>query len=172
MEVPSELFSLFTEGVNAMLNSDIAPTCVLVYPQLRTECINCIVNPITMASSGKYKTGGPKQFINGQMCPYCNGKGYTETENTITFKALIDWEPREYRNVMNSKAGNTVQFAGDLIKIQADISYINPLRQCVEIRVHGGIVNYGYWRYERLGEPIPYGLNHNTFFTCLLTRIG
>lgn len=178
MDIPSGIFTLFNDGVTAMLNSDMAPSCVLVYPPLRTECINCIVNPLTMSSSGRYKTGGPKSFTTGQICPYCQGKGYTETETTITFKVLIDWEPKQYLSIMNGtdqfshKTQSTIQFPGSLIKIQGDMSYMNQLRQCSEIRIHGGIVNHGYWRYERAGEPIPYGLAHNTYFTCLLTRVG
>jgi hypothetical protein len=155
-----------------MLASSMAPTCLLVYPPKRLACINCIVNPLTGSSSGRYKVAGPVVFSNGQICPYCQGIGYTETETTEGIKMLIDWEPKQYMNIMKSSDDNSINYPGAIIKIQADISNINKLRQCIEVRIHQDISNLGYWRYERLGEPIPYGLNHNSFFSCFLNRVG
>ena len=52
MDVPQELLTNFDVGVDAMLRSDMAPTCVLVYPPQKDECPNCIVNPMSGESSG------------------------------------------------------------------------------------------------------------------------
>jgi RNA polymerase subunit RPABC4/transcription elongation factor Spt4 len=172
MEIPEGIFDLFDEGVTAMLASSMAASCVLVYPPRRTECPNCVVNPLTGSSSGRYKAAGPIVFTHGQVCPYCQGNGFTNTETTETVKMLIDWEPKPYINVMKSKDDNSVALPGSIIKIQAAISCINSLRQCTEIRIHQGVSDLGYWRYERTGEPIPYGLNHNSFCSCVLTRVG
>jgi len=172
MDIPEDVFDVFNNGVSAMLNSSMAPSCILLYPPRRTECPNCIVNPLTGSSSGRYKSGGPIVFANGQICPYCQGQGFTNTETTETIKMLIDWEPKPYINILKNPDDTTVCLPGSIIKIQAAIANINKVRQCVEIRIHQALSDLGYWRYVRKGEPIPYGLNHNNFFSCLLTRVG
>lgn len=172
MEIPEGIFDTFSDGVTAMLNSSMAPSCILVYPPRRTECPNCIVNPLTESSSGRYKAGGPIVFAHGQVCPYCQGNGFTNTETTETIKLLIDWEPKPYINILKNPDNTSILLPGSIIKVQGEIANINKIRQCVEIRIHQAVSNLGYWRYEIEGEPIPYGLNHNNFFSCMLNRIG
>lgn len=172
MDIPDSIFTLFNDTVSDMLDSQMAPSCILVYPPRRTECPNCIVNPLTGSSSNRYKGGGPISFQSGQICPYCQGNGFTDTETTETIRLLIDWEPKLHPDIMKAVNDSSVQYPGGLIKVQGDISILNKIRQCIEIRIHSAVSNFGYWRYEREGEPIPYGLNHNNFFSCLLKRIG
>jgi hypothetical protein len=173
MEIPESIFETFNSGVDAMLASSMAAPCVLVYPPRRTECPNCIVNPLTQSSSGRYKAAGPIVFSNGQVCPYCQGQGFTNTETTETIRLLIDWEPKSFIRLLKNPKNESVNLSfGSIIQVQGNIDYLNKIRQCVELRVHQNVSDLGYWRYERDGEPIPYGLNHNDYFSCIMNRVG
>lgn len=171
MQITSELSNLFTVGVDALLSSDLAPTCLLLYPSQKTECPNCIVNPITVSSAGVYKTNGPSPFENGQTCPWCQGVGFIETEATDNIRLLIDWEPKEYTTLVQQDPSK-IKYPKGIIKIQGYIADMQKLRQAIQIKLHSGLQNYDYWIFEKVGEPIPYGLIHNTYFSCLLNRIG
>lgn len=180
MDIPNELFDIYKEGITALLNSNAGSNCVLVLPPKRNECPNCIVNTISGVSASRYKSGGPRPFQNGQICPWCQSKGYIESNYESSIKILIDWEPKESKDALtyyNSRQSNssveTLLFPAGIIKVQGFISDLKTMKQAVEIKINDGVAtNNGYWRYVKYGEPIPYSLEHNDFFSCILKRVG
>jgi hypothetical protein len=53
-------------------------------------CPNCIWDPVSKASSGKYQAGGPKPFT-GKTCPVCKTKGKVDTETKRQVKCNVSW---------------------------------------------------------------------------------
>ena len=173
MDIPNSVFNSFDSAVTAMLNSPMAPSCILVYPPQQLECPNCIVNPFGGGSSGKYKMGGPISFTDGQICPYCQGLGVINTEETDTIKLLIDWKPAHYKDVINSgnaaKQQLAIPYGG--INVVGFVADLQKFRKAIKIKVHSVLGDFDYWQYSRDGEPIPYGLRHNTFYSCNMIRM-
>lgn len=174
MTIPDGIFDAFNQGVTDMLSSQMAPTCILVYPSQKLECPNCIVSPFG-GSSGQYKSGGPISFVSGQVCPYCQGAGIIETASTDTLKLLIDWNPKSMKSPLKRQnVGNDTPLysAEDVIQVQGYITDLQKFRQSIQVRIQSDLANYDYWVFEKEGEPIPYGLSHNSFFSCMLKRVG
>ncbi len=170
--IPSSVFDVFNDTVSGMLSSSMAPECTLVMSPKRTQCPNCIVNTMSGSSGNKYKSGGPKPFTSGQVCPWCQGKGHVDTEYTETVRLLIDWEPKLPLNLVGNNSAEQLQFPNGVIKVQGDIADLVVFKKAVEFKIHNGLATDGKWRYTRDGEPIPYGLNHKNFFSCYLKRVG
>ncbi len=174
MDIPDEIFNLFNTGVNAMLESKLAVTAILVFPPLQTECPNCIVNPFGGGSSGKYKSGGLYVFTDGQVCPYCQGIGFIETSSETIIKLLVDWNPKIYNNVIKASVEDNKQFKVpyENIKVQGYIADLVNFRQAKEIKLHSTVTDFGYWNYVIDGAPLPYDLGHNSYFGCLMKRVS
>ena len=59
-----------------LANTGLTTKCLLNYGITKKDlCPNCIYDPNLKKSANKYKVGGPKPFVNGRICPYCNGAG-------------------------------------------------------------------------------------------------
>jgi RNA polymerase subunit RPABC4/transcription elongation factor Spt4 len=62
----------------------------LVVTQTETICPNCVLDPTTQASSGKYKTGGPTPFTS-KICPVCAGRGRLVNDASLQIQANVKW---------------------------------------------------------------------------------
>ena len=90
---------------------------------------------------------------------------------------LVEWNPKEYKDIVSLgqlHPGNvdTFQYPNGAIKVQGYIADMRKFREAIELRLHAALGDYDMWRYKRHGEPIPFGINHNSFFSCILTRVA
>lgn len=155
--IPQEVYDIYNEFADDFINLNFGQTCRLQYPPKRTACTNCVFDTITQRSSGVYKTGGPISFSFG-ICPWCNGLGYIETENTTDIKMRVYWERRYWVKIntsINIPDGSiqTIGFLYDIPKIkQAQSIIINP-----------NLESINSWSYILASEPIPFGLTKRHF---------
>jgi hypothetical protein len=79
-----------------MIN-ELGKTIRLVYEPVKSECPNCLIDPVTRRSSGLYQAGGPIPFSEGQPCPVCEGAGWVVgAEKTEDIKGGVAWSPKDW----------------------------------------------------------------------------
>ena len=150
--IPQALYDKYNEICDDFINLNFGQTCRLLYPPKRTACENCVYDTITQRSSGVYKNGGPVSFSFG-ICPWCDGVGFKETENTDDIKMRVYWERRSWIKInipINIPDGmiQTIGFMTDVPKIkQAQVVIINPNLSGIQT-----------WSYTLSADPVPHGL--------------
>lgn len=79
---------LFIDSVEAITTEMGKRHKFVVVTEATVACPNCIQDVTTGASTGKYKTGGPKAFT-GKVCPVCQTKGKSTTVKRRTVTANV-----------------------------------------------------------------------------------
>ncbi len=114
---------LTADASNSTLINDLGVNCVLVYPELRQQCVNCLTRTMGVGSSANvYRLGGPIPFQQGRPCPLCNGKGFKLVENTETVKMRVYYNPKEWVKIamqikVPDKMIQTILFLSDMPKV-------------------------------------------------------
>lgn len=131
---------------------------IVVYPPLQTACINCITNtmPGLGISSARYKTGGPIPFNNLGVCPYCEGLGYTFTENTEIIPMIVYDLPGG--NFIQS--GMQLDIPAGSIETRFLLTYLPKIQRCQEIKLASGVESYQTHRFVKFSDPGFYGLGN------------
>lgn len=136
---------------------------VIHYPPLREECENCIrVGMQGVSASNVYKTGGPYPFTDG-VCPYCNGLNYREIPATETIKLRAYFDKKSWKNInipIGIKDGSvwTIGKMEDLIKVQRAAYITLPSNIITPLA------------YTLYGEPIPWGISKDRYFSAFWER--
>lgn len=100
LDIPADLLTeargATQEGVDFIIDN-LGRDCTVFYQATNIDCPNCIQNPKTHESTGRYKAGGPEPFPLGEVCPVCNGAGsLAGTAVSQTIRMLLDWEPKKW----------------------------------------------------------------------------
>lgn len=72
----------------------LAKRCLLVYPARRTACVNCVIDPRTGRSTGRYRQGGPSPFEG--RCPVCGGEGGLSEQASEELVLGCSWDSRRF----------------------------------------------------------------------------
>lgn len=163
--IPDELFDDYYEICNEFLNNDyIGKSCTVVYPAQKDVCPNCTVVKLASGSTNVYKSGGPYPFTVG-LCPYCAGKGYSETETSEEIRLRVYWNKRDWKKISNNiqipdAEVMTIGFIADMPKCQ-QASYV------LMINEQSNRVAY---RFTLAGEPFPHGFGKDHYFIAYWKR--
>lgn len=152
MDIPQGIWDLYNNTTSDMILKNFGVNCKIIYGDTRVSCPNCVFNTITKSSSNIYKIGGPIPFEN-TVCPYCNGEGYTITENSETFKMRVYFNKKDFIRVeipvtVTDSSIQTIAFITDMPKLQ----------QAKEIIANTDVGNYSIYRYVLAAEILPFGL--------------
>lgn len=164
VDIPDSLFALYNEFADDFITKNFGVNCKLVYPAIREECSNCVLDVFGQRSSNIYKAGGPIPFTDG-LCPYCEGVGYKEIETTETLKLRVNWSKKQFIKIATlttvpDGAVQIIGFLSDLPKIQRS-SYI----------ILNSDQNDNYtWAYILYSEPMPHGFKQNRYFVATLVK--
>ena len=105
-----QLQAIYREQMDQLLAiNGLTMKCFFNYDSSRGKlCPNCFYDNSLKKSSGRYKPGGPRAFLLGRICPYCNGFGYTaNSDSEEVYLAVIanhkDWvvKPTNQENPQN-----------------------------------------------------------------------
>lgn len=163
------LKSVYSNHINLLLDSDgLTTPCVLNYGvSKKLLCPNCIFDPNLKKSANKYKTGGPINFSNNNICPYCNGIGYYgETVNESVDLAVI-WE---YNKFMNFPKG--VNLPDGLVQTISSVQLLPDFRKCKSMSVTYPSSNNKTHEFKLYGEPNPVGLGDNLYVVTTWQKIN
>ncbi len=161
--IPNKVFEKYKEFCDGFIE-ELGVDAVINYPTLKINCENCYNNTMPgMGPSNYYRTGGPYPFSQGEVCPYCEGKGYRETPSTdpIQLRAYFDrksWS--KIRIPVGIKDGSvwTIGYMADLIKVQRAAYITIPSDSLLPLT------------YTLIQEPIPWGIGRNKYFSAFWER--
>ena len=165
MTLPSGIFTIYQEAVDMFIN-DFGHNCTLLYHPKKTQCVNCVYNPIGKVSANRYLAGGPMPFAAGGICPVCNGTGFNEVAQSDIVKLNIYWKPRDW-----IKAGIPIDIPDGMIQTRGFLADWPKLDRAIELQVHNDIANFRISRFTRQGELIPHGLGQDKYVLGFWRRI-
>lgn len=163
-----ELQRIYNLQIDALLaETGLTTKCILNYGITKKNiCPNCIYDSNLKKSSGKYKAGGPRPFVSGRICPYCNGAGfYGETQGEEVFLGIIS-NPKDWV-IKPTNFENTEQ----LIQTICSKDLFSKFKQCKDMTVVYSEVNANPL-YELFQEPNRAGLGDNNYLITMWKRIG
>ncbi len=73
----------------------LGKTCLLVYPPRYIRCENCVLDPNSGRSVGRWRHGGPMPF-SASRCPMCQGEGRKAEEVSEEMTLLCNWDARKF----------------------------------------------------------------------------
>jgi hypothetical protein len=160
--ISAEFKGIFNNAIDALLE-DTALTipCTLIFENTKlNDCPNCIYDPITRRSSSLYEAGGPIPFVDGQICPYCNGVGSLSfsSEETV-YLGII--KPVFFG--MDKLSLEDVNFVDGMIQSLCSIDLYAKLKNASVIIVDNNLLNLTNSKYIRYRDPIPVGFGNNSY---------
>lgn len=160
------------EGISFIIDN-FSRSCQLFYPAVDVICPNCIVDPRSHASTGRYKMNGPEPFPLGDLCPICEGRGFLPGNvASDTIKLLLDFSPKQWQNIGGSPGtpDELVRLPNGLVSSKGYIEDLPKVLRCSYIIMDVN-ANYQGNRYKLYGEPIlPSNIVQNKFFVANWTR--
>jgi|15BtaG_2_1085339.scaffolds.fasta_scaffold00003_195 hypothetical protein len=160
--IPDDIFTIYHDAIDALMSSRVADSCTLVYPPLRTACINCIYS--NWGSTNVYKTGGPMSFTFGN-CPLCGGQGYKETETTEEISLRVYWRTPKW-----IKVGDNINYPEGTVQVIGYASDADKLIKANEV-VLVNDKNNRKLRFALSGELYPHGFGKDKYFIAYLERV-
>lgn len=124
----------------------------------KTQCPNCIVDPITGKSSGRYKNGGAFNFPYGQLCPVCNGIGFIFNTKEAKIDLLVIYDYKKWINF-----NNTVSIPDGMIQTISKFSDLQKIQSANTIVVDTNVGYYPANEYARDSNPQPIGLGASDY---------
>lgn len=130
------LYKDFVQGIR----EDLGRSITLHLPGPKTDCPNCLFDPVNKRSAGMYRprtpypagVPGPTPFVGG-ICPICNATGQYTTEITkVIDKALIRWlkvDTKKYL-IQGLEAEND-------FRIKCDIKYLEDFKAARIVEIDG-----------------------------------
>lgn len=166
--ITPDLKNLYKSMIDELLRSgSLSLPCKLIYEGSSfTECSNCYIDPISHKSSNIYKSGGPIQFGDGQICPYCRGLGGVYGENYDTLDLLVIFDYKYWIN-FNSK----IHSPDGLVQTISKLEDYPKIKNCNKIIIDTTIQNYTESFYQRNSEPEPCGFGESSYFFTYWKKI-
>ena len=162
--LPSDIFAQYQEIVDELINNDfVGESCQLTYPELKSDCPNCILNSATGKSSNKYQQGGPIPFTVG-ICPYCRGAGVFSTPQVEVIRLRVYWTNKDFRKL------GFVDVPNGNIMVIGFMSDAAKMKRCTDVMVLNDMSNVFNLKYVLSGEVLPWGFGHNKYFVAQLAR--
>lgn len=169
--ITNEYKQIFNEAIDHLISQDgLGTACKMSYNSninSSTECDNCLIDPIYKKSMGKYNGSGPRSFVEGSVCPVCNGDGYIVINNSeILYMAVLVSEKSWIdigldRTQLPNGSLQTISKADTFTKIMNSYS--------MSISDQNGINDN--LLYQRNSDPTYVGFGSNNYIITMWKRI-
>lgn len=168
MIIDNNFKNLYNNMIDELMRANsLSLPCKLIYEGSKfIECINCHIDPISHKSSNLYKSGGPINFSNGQICPYCNGAGGNYQENTEILNMMVLFDYKYWIN-FNSK----IHSPEGLVQTISKFNDLPKIKNCNRLVIDTNTQNYTESFYQRNSEPQPCGLGNNSYIFTYWKKI-
>ena len=149
-----------------LADNGLTTKCLLNYGITKKEfCPNCFYDPNLKKSSNKYKPGGPRPFVTGRICPYCNGDGYSGSINSEVVYLAVTADSKYWIN----KPEN-LQNPDSRIQTICRYSLVSKIKQAKDMTVVYSENNTNP-NFMLIEEPNPAGLGDNRYLICNWEKI-
>ena len=162
------LQNLYNQQMDALLaNTGLATKCLLNYGIAKKDlCPNCIYDSNLKKSANKYKTGGPKPFVDGRICPYCNGAGFHGLIKIEPVYLAVIWD---YKYWINKPIN--IQNPNGFIQTICSKALLDKIKKAKDLTVVYS-TNNSNPLFKLSEEPNPAGLGDNNYIICNWERTG
>lgn len=157
IQIPNTLITIYQSRIDALINQ-LGKNVYLEFDPIRDSCPNCEFDSIRRRSTGVYKIGGPRPFARGRQCPYCKGRGLTETPVNKCIKCLIKWIPEDAENY-----GVSIAQSKDIVRFKAFLTDADDLTRARTAIANHDIVDQAVMRVKLVQGPIPVGLREDRY---------
>ena len=155
--IPSTVIDIFEREIDGLI-TDLGRDIKLIYDPSVVVCINCQFDPIGNKSNNRFRPGGPISFPDGSRCPYCNGSGRTEEENSEIIKALVSWDAKDYIDF-----GISIQNPNAVVRTKTLLKLVPKIQRAKEAIVDYRINDILKLKCRKLRDPIPTGLKNSRY---------
>ena len=155
--IPSTVIEIFEREIDGLI-TDLGRDIKLIYDPSVVVCINCQFDPIGNKSNNRFRPGGPISFPDGSRCPYCNGSGRTEEENSEIIKALVSWDAKDYIDF-----GISIQNPNAVVRTKTLLKLVPKIQRAKEAIVDYRINDILKLKCRKLRDPIPTGLKNSRY---------
>lgn len=158
--INANLKQIFKNQIDSLFGNDtLSLPCKLISKDnKKNQCPNCIIDPISGRSSGRYKTGGQVSFSFGQLCPVCNGIGFIFITKETAIDLLVIYDYKKWINF-----NNNVSLPDGMIQTISKISDLSKIQAANTLFVDTNTEYYPANEYIRDSEPQPIGLGANDY---------
>lgn len=158
--INSTFKDIFKQQIDSMFGADglSLPCKLIAKDRKKTQCPNCIIDPISGKSSGRYKTGGDVNFPYGQLCPICNGIGFIFHVNEETIDLLVIYDYKKFVNF-----NSNINMPDGSIQTIAKFVDLNKLQKANSLIVDTSVGYLPSNEYSRNSEPQPIGLGKSDY---------
>jgi hypothetical protein len=157
IQISDELISIYQGRIDALINQ-LGKNMYLEFEPTRSACPNCTYDSLNNRSTGIYKTGGPTPFARGHKCPHCKGAGLITDSVTRCIKALVKWNPKDYR-----KYGVAVHDPSAIVRTKSFLTEAPLIVKAKTALMNVAISDMLTLRVRRLRGPIPVGLREDRY---------
>ncbi len=157
IQIEDSLIRIYQSRIDALINQ-LGKNIYLEFDPIRDPCPNCEFDTRRGRSTNVYKIGGPRPFARGRKCPYCKGRGFTETAVNKCIKCLIKWSPKEVKNF-----GIAVTRRKGIVRLKAFLTDADDLRKAKTMLVNHDIVDRMKLRMRLIRGPTPAGLREDRY---------
>lgn len=157
IQIPDLIIEVYQERIDALINQ-LGKNVVLEFEPSRSVCPNCIFDNIGNRSSGRYKTGGPRYFEQGQRCPYCKGAGFLNTAVSKCIKCLTKWSPKDVE-----RYGINLNDSGDIVRLKTFYEDADDMVRAISAIVDHDIADILPLKVKLIKGPFPAGLRDSRY---------
>lgn len=158
--INAALKQMYKDQIDSLFGTDkLSLPCKLISKDnKKTQCPNCIVDPITRRSSGRYKSGGDINFPYGQLCPVCNGIGFVFSTHETTIDLLVVYD---YKKWINFNASTSIP--DGMIQTISKFKDLQKIQSANTLVVNTDVNYYPHNEYVRDSDPQPVGLGSSDY---------
>lgn len=154
---------LHKDMIDALLEDEACTVlCILHFASKFTDCPNCLINTATGKSANKYTSGGPIQFSDGQICPYCQGQGKIQEPQSEQLYLMPIWSSKDWMKVPTAKID---------LQTMSKITTYDNLKRCTSITADSINQRFGVPDLIREGDPEILGFGAGNFVITSWKRI-
>jgi len=160
--ITPEINALFESEIRALtLSLSDRSRLYAVMPNLTTRCNNCVWDPRSKSSSGRYNGTGPKSFTAG-VCPVCKGAGTLQQTRMIKIRGNVQYPEKADLADIKIPVGKT---AADVLIAKVLIEDDATVQKASHLMFNGN-------RYIKQGQPAYRGLKKYVLavYTILLDK--
>jgi len=157
IQIKDSLIRIYQSRIDALINQ-LGKNVYLEFDPIRDPCPNCTYDTMRKRSTGIYIPGGPRPFKRGRRCPWCKGRGFTETAVNKCIKCLIKWNPEDAKNF-----GISVSKNSGIVRLKTFLTEADDLMRAQTVIVNHDIVGQMKLRVKLIQGPIPVGLREDRY---------
>jgi len=172
--ITSDMKALHKNAIDALLeDTALTRPCQLIYSGSKfTSCPNCIEDVIGKKSANRYETGGPIPFPDGQICPYCQGRGRVVVEATETLYLMVIWDSKDFIGFRGAHMDDARDLNGMVQTLSSFATTYSKLKKANYIIFDTDISTQTKEKYTRASTPAPIGWGNDDFVITLWERTG